>query len=331
MDRHSDSPGLGHRSQGADARPDRTRLAPSPTGALHLGNASSFLLCWALAKQRGWEVVVRVEDLDGPRIKPGSVEQSLETLAWLGLDWTGEVLVQSADTTPYVEAMQRLAANGLVYPCDLSRAEIAAAASAPQEGTDETVCPPTLRPAEMPSSFDDPGVGWRFATPEAEVAFDDRVLGTQRVRPAQSVGDFVVWTRGGEPSYQLACVVDDARQGVTHAVRGSDLVDSAGRQLLLYRALGLEPEPTYWHLPLVIGPDGRRLAKRHGDTRVLSYRDKGVRAERIIALLGRYHGMGLSERLSAEDFARRLDHTILSREPIVFTQEDHRWLLDGTG
>lgn len=280
---------------------------------------------------------MRMEDLDGPRVKPGAAEQSLDLLTWLGLDWVGDPLVQSRSFEPCVEAMQRLCERGLVYPCDLSRAEIAAASTAPH-GThsEEHRCPVSVRPSEMPRSFEDRGSNWRFATPtgpEGEVVYVDRVLGEQRVVPSESVGDFVVWTQRGEPSYQLACVVDDARQGVTQVVRGNDLVDSTGRQLLLQRALALTPEPAYWHLPLVIGPDGRRLAKRHGDTRLSSYRQAGVSAERIIGLLGRYHGVesGPGGLLTAGDFAAGFDAGALCSEPIVFTQEDHRWLLDGTG
>ncbi len=272
-----------------------------------------------------------MEDLDGPRIKPGAAEASIDLLQWLGLDWSGAILTQSKSLAPYIEAMHSLARDGLVYPCTLSRAEIAAAASAPHAGSDEHHCPPTVRPKTMPSTFDDPSVSWRLATPPGCVEFVDRVLGPKQVEPARSVGDFVVWTARGEPSYQLACVVDDARQGVGHVVRGSDLVDSTGRQLLLYRLLGLSPPPEHWHLPLVIGPDGRRLAKRHGDTRLSSYREVGVPAERIIALLGRYHAMGEREFLTARQFADGLDDARISTEPIVFTQEDHQWLLTCTG
>ncbi len=283
---------------------------------------------------------MRMEDLDGPRVKEGAAAQALDILAWLGLDWVGEPLVQSRSLGPSIEAMQTLCDRGMVYPCALSRAEIAAASTAPHDTSlsirEESVCPASIRPESMPDRFDDQGMNWRFATPsspEGEVVFLDRVLGEQRVVPSQSVGDFVVWTQRGEPSYQLACVVDDALQGVTHVVRGNDLVDSTGRQVLLYRALGLTPEPEYWHLPLVIGSDGRRLAKRHGDTRLASYRESRVSPERIIGLLGRYHGVepGPSGLLSACEFASGFDSAALSPEPIVFTQEDHRWILDGTG
>lgn len=304
-----------------------TRLAPSPTGALHLGNARTFLVNWALARRRGWGIVLRIEDLDGPRVKPGAIEQTVGLLRWLGMDWDVGPIVQSHDLGAYREAMRRLAAAGLVYPSELSRSEIEAAASAPQEGVGEVRFPASLRPPIGPRAFDDESANWRFVVDDVGVEFEDAFAGRQRPRPAATIGDFVVWTKRGQPSYQLAVVVDDARQGVTEVVRGDDLLDSAGRQLLLYRALGLKPEPTYRHLPLVLGPDGRRLAKRHGDTRLDTYRAAGVAAERVIALLARWCGIaGAGEAMTARGFAERLDLTTISHEPVVVQREDDAWL-----
>jgi len=308
-------------------RPRTTRLAPSPTGVLHLGNARTFLLTWAIARQRGWRVILRIEDLDGPRIKPGATNATIDLLRWLGLDWDGPVLVQSDDPAPYIDAMQSLAARALAYPCDLSRAQIEAAASAPQEGLGEVHFPASLRPPLIPRAFDQPESGWRFAVPDTLVPFVDAFAGPQSPVPARTIGDFAIWTRRAQPAYQLAVVVDDHRQGVTDVIRGNDLLDSAARQILLYRALGYAPEPTYMHLPLVLGSDGRRLAKRHGDTRLDHYRDAGVRADRVIALVARGCGFGACDALSAAEFARTLDVTRIPPEPMVFRAEDDAWLL----
>ncbi len=317
----------------------RTRLAPSPTGALHLGNARTFLVNWALARRHGWAVTLRIEDLDTPRVKPGVIPQTIDTLAWLGLTWDEGPTIQSADLAPFVDAMRTLAHAGLVYPSDLTRGDIEHAASAPQEGVHEHRFPPELRPAGFSAGSTgafagdtaDRNTNWRFATPAGAVAFVDALRGSVRVDPGSTVGDFLVWTKRGCPSYQLAVVVDDARQGVTHIVRGDDLLDSAARQLLLYRALGLTPEPWYAHLPLVRGADGRRLAKRHGDTRLTAYRERGVGPERIVGLCA--HWCGLCPRgpepMTAAEFAARFDLSTMPREDVVFTPEAEQWLVNG--
>lgn len=307
-----------------------TRLAPSPTGALHLGNARTFLVTWALARQRGWRIVLRIEDLDGPRVRPQAVRGTIEILAWLGLDWDAGPVCQSADLDPYRSAMRVLARQGRAYPCALTRGQIAAAASAPQEGVHEPRFPPELRPSVRPRDFD-PAVAenWRFVVTPGPVPFHDHFAGPQAPDPGVSVGDFVIWTRRGVPAYQLAVVVDDHRQGVTHVVRGDDLLDSTGRQLLLYRALGYTPEPEYLHLPLVRGPDGRRLAKRHGDTRLDFYRARGVPAQRIVGLIAAWCGVcDRPEPMSAKEFAAALRCDTIPRRDVTFTPEDDRWLRD---
>ena len=166
--------------------------------------------------------------------------------------------------------------------------------------------------------------------PEGEVAFDDRFHGRQSVDVHEQVGDFIVASKAGLPAYQLAVVVDDARQGVTQVVRGDDLLRSTGRQLLLYRLLGLTPEPTYTHLPLVLGPDGRRLAKRHGDTRLDTYRKRGVRPQRIIGLLAWWCGITKHPtEMDAAAFAQAFDLGTLGQDPVTFTEENEAWLLAG--
>jgi glutamyl-tRNA synthetase len=317
-------------SRPPDADPPTTRLAPSPTGALHLGNARTFLVNWALARTRGWRVLLRVEDLDGPRVRPEAAERAIDLLAWLGLDWDEGPIFQSADLGPYEHAMRALARAGLTYPSALSRRELAEASSAPHPGdAREARFPPELRPETLPASFDPglEGVGWRFACPEARVALHDEVHGERSFSPHASVGDFVVWTKAGQPAYQLAVTVDDERQGVTHIVRGDDLLDSTARQTLLRRALGVAREPAHAHLPLVVGQDGRRLAKRHGDTRLQAYRDAGAPPERVVGLLAAWSGVsGRPEPMDARAFAERFDLDRMPRDPTVFREEHDAWL-----
>lgn len=282
---------------------------------------------WALARVRGWKIVLRIEDLDGPRVKPGAIEGTIETLRWLGVDWDEGPVVQSNDLAPYRVAMGALARAAKAYPSELTRTEIDAAASAPQEGMSESVFPASLRPELSMREFDAEMTNWRFVVGPDEVEFVDGFAGKQRHQPAATIGDFVIWTKRGQPAYQLAVVVDDQRQGVTQVVRGNDLLDSAARQLLLYRALGQTPEPAYTHLPLVRGEDGKRLAKRHGDTRIETYRAAGVRAQRVVGLVAKWCGIAGEEEMSAVDFSRRLDLNTMSRDDVVFTPEDHAWLL----
>ncbi len=311
-----------------EARPEVTRLAPSPTGALHLGNARTFLVNWAIARRSGWRIVLRIEDLDGPRIKPGVTQLTIDLLRWLGLDWDVGPIIQSADLAPYHSAMKILAARGRVYPSDLSRTAIEAAASAPQDGSGESFFAAHLRPAAMPNTFENSETSWRFATPPGSVSFIDGFAGPRAETPSQTIGDFVVWTKRNSPAYQLAVVVDDARQGITRIVRGNDLLDSAARQLLLYRGLGLTPEPTYTHLPLIVGTDGRRLAKRHGDTRLDTFRLRGVTPKRVIGLMAVWCGVTETpEEMDAEQFRARFSLSTIPRENVVFTAENEQWLL----
>ncbi len=310
-----------------------SRLAPSPTGALHLGNARTFLINWALARNEGWRLIMRLEDLDGPRIKAEAAEQVLDILGWLGLDHDGDVMVQSHDLDPYRRVMHILAERGLIYACSLTRKEIVAAASAPHApspGEHELRFSPELRPTvPMPRLFQSEETNYRFYTRPETVRIEDAFAGAVDHRPFDEVGDFVVWTKRATPAYQLAVVVDDARQGVTDVIRGDDLLRSAARQTLLYRALDL-PVPRFWHLPLILGPDGRRLAKRHGDTRLETYRRAGVGPERIIGLLASWSGViGCPAEMSAEDFRNRFELDRLSADPVMFSEVDHAWLLGG--
>lgn len=331
----------------AAARPCRagraTRLAPSPTGALHLGNARTFLVTWAMARQQGWRVVLRIEDLDTPRVKPGVIDLTVDLLAWLGMDWDEGPQLQSDDLEPYVVAMRSLVAKRLAYPTRAMRTDIGSerelesGASAPQEGSGEAFFAASKRPAEMPREFE---VGansggsegerqaWRFVCPAREVEFRDRFCGVQRHTPASTVGDFILWTKRHQPAYQLAVVVDDHRNGITDVVRGDDLLDSAARQMLLWEELGYERPPEQCHLPLVRGSDGRRLAKRHGDTRLDQYRAGGVTRERVIGLVAFWCGMLGTRRgeMDAGEFLDRFSLDRMSRDPVVFSMEDEAWL-----
>ncbi len=313
------------------SHPLTTRLAPSPTGALHLGNARTFLVTWALARAQGWRIVLRIEDLDTPRVKPETIQETIDTLAWLGMDWDSGPIIQSTDLSRALAAMRSLAQRGLAYPSPHTRGDLEASSSlsAPQEGVHEPIFPREWRPAPGPRDFDaSPGENWRLALPDdACVTFQDLFCGMVTRDVARSVGDFVIWTKRGHPAYQLAVVVDDDAQGVTHVVRGDDLLDSAARQLLLMRALGIAREPVYAHLPLIRGEDGRRLAKRHGDTRIRAYRARGVRPERVIGLVAWWCGMTPARReMDASEFRHALNLGTIPKDAVTFTREDDAWL-----
>jgi glutamyl-tRNA synthetase len=262
------------------------RLAPSPTGAQHVGNARTYLIAWLSSRSRGGRVVLRVEDLDSPRVKAGAAEGLVEDLRWLGLDWDAGPVVQTQRLPLYEAALRRLRERELVYPCTCTRSDVERAASAPHREHEGPVYPGTCsgrRSADAAGLADRP-FAWRFRVPSGARTFADGFRGPTRVDLGEVGGDFVVWKAAGTPAYQLAVVVDDAEQGVTEVVRGDDLVPSTPRQLLLYEALGPRP-PRFVHVPVVVGADGRRLAKRHGDTRLAALRSAGVGAESLLGLL----------------------------------------------
>jgi glutamyl-tRNA synthetase len=269
------------------------RLAPSPTGAQHVGNARTYLIAWLSARSQGGRVVLRIEDIDSPRVKHGAAEQASFDLCWLGLDWDGSPLVQTERLPLYAAALTRLQDQELVYPCFCTRADVERAASAPHLEHEGPVYPGTCsnRRVRDAEALGDCPHCWRFRVPAHSPSFVDGFRGPTHIDLHAVGGDFVVWKapRGkaatSTPAYQLAVVVDDAAQGVTEVVRGDDLVSSTPRQLLLYQALGLTP-PKFVHVPLVVGPDGRRLAKRHGDTRLSALREAGVPPGLLLGLLG---------------------------------------------
>jgi glutamyl-tRNA synthetase len=294
------------------------RFAPSPTGPLHLGNLRTALLAWLFARSAGARFLVRMEDLDRSRVRPGIEEEQLADLRALGLDWDGPVVRQSERMELYEEAIARLDDDGLLYPCYCTRAEIRAAASAPHGISAADRYPGTCRELSRTERAEREAAGrppaLRVRSEDIRIAFEDRLLG----RFEDIVDDFVVRRNDGTPAYQLAVVVDDAAQGIGEVVRGADLVDSTPRQVLLSRLLGL-PEPRYAHVPLVLGPDGQRLAKRHGAV-TLSDRVEGP--EEVRAWMARSLGLArVGERPTLEDLLARFDPDRLPCEPTVWSPD----------
>jgi glutamyl/glutaminyl-tRNA synthetase len=274
----------------------RGRLAPSPTGLLHLGHAHTFWTAYQRAQATGGTLVLRDEDLDVHRARPKFAAAMLDDLRWLGIDWQegpdlGGAFApyrQSERYAFYRAAWERLHAGGWVYPCSCSRRELAVAASAPHEDAEDGE--PVYRggcrpPAGMVIEANDPaGSNWRFRIPDGEVIhFEDSNLGERSYIAGCHFGDFVVWRRDDVPAYQLACVVDDAAMRITEVVRGADLLKSTARQLLLYRALGLTP-PAWHHCPLVRDRAGRRLAKRNDALSLRALRANGLTPAQVRAL-----------------------------------------------
>jgi glutamyl-Q tRNA(Asp) synthetase len=265
------------------------RFAPSPTGPLHLGSLVAAVGSWLFARRAGGRWLVRMEDLDAPRVVPGSAEEILGALRRYGLEWDGEVVYQSARTALYEDALAMLRARGLAYDCACSRAELQRAASAPLGA--EPVYPGTCRHGLPPGR---PPRAVRFRAPSGLVEFDDLVHGSLSEDVAERTGDFVIKRADGLFAYQLAVVVDDAAQGVNQVVRGGDLLSSTARQIALQRALSL-PAPAYAHLPLVTNADGTKLGKRDGALPLPTLDDRRVRETLVQAL--RILGIGEAETL----------------------------------
>ncbi|MEZ6111809.1 MAG: tRNA glutamyl-Q(34) synthetase GluQRS [Pirellulaceae bacterium] len=326
-----------------DAEPNAVpvgRLAPSPTGAQHIGNARTYLLAWLSIRSRGGRIVLRMEDIDSPRVKPGADEQAIDDLRWLGLDWDeGPDIggphgpyVQTQRLEHYEAALARLQSAERIYPCTCSRTDVQAAASAPHVGQEGPLYPGTCRQRMSAHASDILGesFSWRFrATPEAH-AIDDLVAGHRTCRVAEELGDFVIAKRDGFPAYQLAVVADDHAMRVTEVLRGDDLLPSAFRQCELYAFFGWQP-PRFAHVPLVVGPDGRRLAKRHGDTRLSLLREAGVPAERLVGLLAWSCRLRPDATpIAAADLLDDFDLGRLPREPFVFGETMFDELLKST-
>ena len=274
--------------------PPTGRFAPSPSGRMHMGNLWSCLLAWLSARSAGGRMVLRLEDLDPDRCRPEYCDQVMRDLEWLGLDWDGAAVYQSRRTGAYAAAFRALEEQGLVYPCFCTRAE-RLAASAPHRSDGVAVydgrCA-RLSPAEREALSRTRRPAWRVRVPEREVAFSDLLQGEYREELSRDCGDFILRRSDGVYAYQLAVVVDDAMMGVTQVVRGSDLLSSTPRQLWLQERLSL-PHPEYGHLPLLLAPDGRRLAKRDRGLE-LGQLQECCTAPQLVGLLA--HAAGLIDR-----------------------------------
>jgi glutamyl-tRNA synthetase len=312
----------------------RGRFAPTPSGEMHVGNARTALLAWLDARSRGGQFILRIEDIDKPRCKPQYYDLLMEDLRWLGIDWDeGPDIggpfgpyVQSLRLGDYERALKRLEEQQLLYPCYCSRAELMAVASAPHGlGSEGPAYPGTCRKLteeERRERESRKSPSLRFRLPDRAAAFEDGAAGPQRFEPGAG-GDFVVRRADGIVSYQLAVVVDDAAMGITDVVRGADLLDSTPRQLFLFEALGVEA-PRYAHVPLLCGPDGKRLAKRHGALSIRALRERGVRAETIIGAIASVSGLhDRVEPIAAHELIGRFRLEDVPGEPVIV---DEQWI-----
>ncbi|MDH3201644.1 MAG: tRNA glutamyl-Q(34) synthetase GluQRS [Myxococcales bacterium] len=292
--------------------PYRTRFAPSPTGKLHLGHARTSLVTWLRARKLAGQIVMRIEDIDRPRVVPGAADAICRDHEWLGLDWDEGPIFQSTRSEAYEAALDTLSHTGLVYPCTCSRKEIAKVASAPHgeqgpryPGTCRNGPTKAERPAALRFRFDDPSPG-----------FEDLLCGVYS--GGKVGGDFVLRRFDGIWAYQLAVVVDDADMGITEVVRGADLLSSTSRQIALFRALR-RPVPGFAHVGLVVDPDGVRLSKRHGATAIEALRDAGRSAEQVIGELACSLGItATAAPIQPEELVSRFALDKISRSSFVW-------------
>ena len=334
------------------------RLAPSPTGALHLGNVRTFMVAWLRARSQGGRVIFRMEDLDHPKDKPGAAAQAVEDLRWLGFDWDEEY-VQSERKDIYREALEALKEGhetedgrreSWVYPCACSRKDVESAQSAPHAG-EQLFYPGTCRgrfkdwgealASKLASTWQSaanyrlPTASlpcWRFRVPENTIiSFDDAFAGPYEQDVSRTLGDFPLARDEFGAGYTLACAVDDLLMGVTEVVRGDDLLPATPAQILLARALAPclsnlsnlsnvsnLSNLSYCHIPLVVGRDGKRLAKRHGDTRIATFREQGRAPEEILGFLAASCGWAeAGERVTLRDLLPRFDLGTIPHTPFM--------------
>lgn len=294
------------------------RYAPSPTGTLHLGNLRTALAAWLFARASASRFAMRIDDLDSGRSREHFVGEQLDDLAALGIDWDGEPLRQSARADAYAAAIEQLDAAGRVYPCWCTRAEIREAASAPHGPLPEGAYPGTCRDLTAAQRAAREATGrtpaLRVRADAATVTVEDRLAGTV----TGVIDDFVVRRADGDHAYNLAVVVDDAAQGVEEVVRGADLLDSTPRQLWLARTLGLPAPRSYAHVPLVLGADGARLAKRHGAVTLADQAAQGHDATAVRGMLAASLGLAEpGERPAPEELVARFDPARLPRAAVT--------------
>lgn len=312
------------------ARAYRGRYAPTPSGPLHLGNLRTALLAWLLARHAGGRFVLRMEDLDRPRMRPGAAARALDDLHWLGLDWDEGPDIggpygpytQSERDPIYVEHIRRLIDAGLVYPCYCSRADVARAASAPHGASDEGprypgTCRDPERREEQRRRAGGRAPALRLRVPSGIVSFHDGLYGPVAQDVAATTGDVVVRRADGVPAYHLAVVVDDALMRVSDVVRGADLLDSTPRQIVLYRAFDYAI-PRYLHVPLAVDAEGARLAKRQGAVGLEPLRERGLSPAQVVGALAASAGLvPPGTEATARELLTHVNPAHLSREPSV--------------
>jgi glutamyl-tRNA synthetase len=307
---------------------DVGRYAPSPTGDLHLGNARTALLAWLWARHESGRFLLRFEDLDRGRVREGCAGQQAGSLAWLGLDWDGDAVSQSARGGLYDDAIATLRARGVLYECFCSRADVRRAASAPH-GPDGPIYGGTCRDLSPRAVAERRALGRMPALRvrmEGDVEFADELLGPQRETLERTSGDIVVQRSDGVIAYQLAVVVDDAAQGVTEVVRGADLLGSTGRQLRLCELLGLAPPRRYAHVPLLLDDDGERLAKRHGAVGLAELRASDADPRVVAGWLAASAGLlPQPEPCAPADLVAAFDPAALRREPTRIRPSSLHW------
>jgi glutamyl-tRNA synthetase len=293
---------------------------------MHLGNARSALLGWLWSKSTGGEFHLRIEDLDRARCRPEHVDALYRDLEYLGLHWDGPVLFQSQRSEIYDAALEKLRAAGRVFPCFCTRSEIARAATAPHGPSDDGPRYPAIcehltaeQVAERARSRP-PAI--RFRPSNGITRFVDAIHGDCEQDVDAEVGAFVVRRNDGVASYQLAVVVDDAASGITQVLRADDLLSSTARQLQLYEALDL-PVPRFAHVPLLIGGDGKRLAKREGGWTVAQFRKTGVSPQRVVGLLAKWSGLSSGEPISAQELVADFSLSRIRKESVVVEEEPH--------
>ncbi|MFD0589006.1 tRNA glutamyl-Q(34) synthetase GluQRS [Paenibacillus sp. GCM10027627] len=316
----------------------RGRFAPTPSGLLHIGNAFSALAAWLQIRKSGGQFVLRIEDIDKTRSRPAFAEQQQDDLAWLGIDWDEgprmggpySPYIQSEREELYEAALAELRNRNSLYPCYCSRSELSSIASAPHGLSSEGPAYPGfcrhLTLAERSAKEMQKSPALRFIMPPQPISFIDGLFGPMRY-DGDALGDFVIKRADGQFSYQLAVTVDDAAMGITHVLRGSDLLDSTPRQLALYEALGLQA-PSFTHVPVVTDAAGKRLSKRDKSLTLSSLKEAGVRPERIVGAIAYMAGWnGKLEPVSAADLAASPDLFASTHMEVQLTEDVLSWIM----